>query len=251
VGFRVPSAADLLDVWDRGSCEPSVVGRGLALLDAARPGHAVGALARVGIGERDADLLALRAAVFGDKIVGLAACGECGENVELTFTVADITVASTADRAEEVPLDMTVDADGYEIRVRPLDSLDLEAILGMPDVPSARMVLLRRSVLAANRQGTAVAAEDLPADVLDAVEERLAAADPQADVQLALCCPGCGATWQQAFDIVSFLWAEVDAWARRTVREVHLLASAYGWPERDILGMSAPRRRAYLDLVLT
>ena len=247
---RVPSAADLLDVWDRGSGEPSAVGRGLALLDAARPGHAAGVLARVGIGERDADLLALRAAVFGDDIVGLAACDGCGENVELTFTVSDITVDSVA-RPGGGPRGMAIEVDGYDMRVRPLDSLDLKAILTMPDVPTARAVLLRRSVLAASRQGTAIAPENLPPDVLDAVEERLAAADPQADVQLALCCPDCGATWQQAFDIVSFLWAEIDAWARRTVSEVHLLASAYGWPERDILGMSPPRRRAYLDLVLT
>jgi hypothetical protein len=30
---------------------------------------------------------------------------------------------------------------------------------------------------------------------------------------------------------------------------VHLLASAYGWPEADILALSAPRRAAYLQRV--
>jgi hypothetical protein len=81
------------------------------------------------------------------------------------------------------------------------------------------------------------------------VEEWLAAADPQADIEMALHCPGCAATWRQGFDIVSFLWAEIDAWARRTLYDVHRLAAAYGWREGDILAMSAPRRQAYLDLV--
>jgi hypothetical protein len=30
---------------------------------------------------------------------------------------------------------------------------------------------------------------------------------------------------------------------------VHVIASAYGWSERDILAMSAARRRLYLDVI--
>jgi hypothetical protein len=33
------------------------------------------------------------------------------------------------------------------------------------------------------------------------------------------------------------------------VREVHLLASAYGWRESDILAMTPWRRQLYLELV--
>jgi hypothetical protein len=51
------------------------------------------------------------------------------------------------------------------------------------------------------------------------------------------------------FDIVSHLWTELDAWARRMLREVHALAATYGWSEAEILRMSATRRRAYLDLI--
>ena len=74
-------------------------------------------------------------------------------------------------------------------------------------------------------------------------------ADPQADIRLALTCSECSLEWEATFDIVTFLWTEVDGWARRTLFEVHLLASAYGWRESDILALSAPRRRFYLEAV--
>ncbi len=82
-----------------------------------------------------------------------------------------------------------------------------------------------------------------------AVEDRIAALDPQADIQLALSRPACGHRWQAAFDILSFLWTELGEWAARTLRDVHRLALAYGWSERDILALSPVRRRHYLGML--
>jgi len=84
---------------------------------------------------------------------------------------------------------------------------------------------------------------------LQAVADRMAAADPQGDVELALTCPACGHAWPAAFDIASFFWTEVDAWARVLLHEIHALASAYGWREVDILALTPWRRRAYLELI--
>ena len=89
----------------------------------------------------------------------------------------------------------------------------------------------------------------LPAAVLQAVAAAMAAADPQGDVELALRCPACGHVWPAAFDIGSFFWAEVDAWARVLLSEIHTLASAYGWREADVLALSPWRRRCYLELI--
>ena len=77
----------------------------------------------------------------------------------------------------------------------------------------------------------------------------MAQADPQADVQLALSCPVCGHKWQTAFDIVSFFWSEINAWAARILREVHILAWGYGWREADILALRPWRREVYLEMV--
>jgi hypothetical protein len=53
----------------------------------------------------------------------------------------------------------------------------------------------------------------------------------------------------EVFDIGGYLWEELDAWAHRVARDVHVLASAYSWSEDDILGMTAERRGTYLDLI--
>jgi hypothetical protein len=83
---------------------------------------------------------------------------------------------------------------------------------------------------------------------VDAVIARMAEADPQADVQLDLSCPACRHRWLAVFDIVSFLWSEIDASARRTLQDVHRLATAYGWREPDILALTPWRRQVYLEM---
>ncbi|HUD55174.1 MAG TPA: hypothetical protein VMR02_08095 [Terracidiphilus sp.] len=42
---------------------------------------------------------------------------------------------------------------------------------------------------------------------------------------------------------------QIEARARRLLYEVHTLAAAYGWSEREILSLSAPRRALYLEMV--
>jgi hypothetical protein len=79
----------------------------------------------------------------------------------------------------------------------------------------------------------------------------MAQADPQADIQLDLSCPACQHHWQAAFDVVAFLWNEIDSWAHRILSDIHVIASAYGWSEADILALSAARRQTYLDLIET
>lgn len=78
--------------------------------------------------------------------------------------------------------------------------------------------------------------------------QAMAQGDPQADLQLALCCPQCEHAWQPPFDIARFLWQELHAWALNLLREVDALAQAYHWTEADILGLSPRRRQAYLEL---
>jgi len=77
----------------------------------------------------------------------------------------------------------------------------------------------------------------------------MATADPQAETELSLKCVECGLEWQEPFDIESFFWMEVQAWAMRTLREVHQLAAAYGWGEKEILKMHPRRRSLYLSLM--
>jgi hypothetical protein len=73
--------------------------------------------------------------------------------------------------------------------------------------------------------------------------------DPQADLRFTLHCQVCSHEWEAGFDIAQFLWTEVDAWASRTLFDVHCLARAYGWREADILSLSPWRRQCYLEML--
>lgn len=243
--MRPLSTAELLSVWERGQARPPVE-RALALLAAACPEETPDALARLSIGRRDALLMTLREWTFGPRLVSLATCPDCGERLELDMAVADLRVPSTGPALER--LEMTV--DGYEVSLRLPDSRDLAMIAGETagetDLPALRQRLLGRCLLAVRHLGEEAS---LPETLAAAAVARLAEADPQADVQLALSCPGCGCSWLAAFDIVTFFWREIEAWAARILREIHALALAYGWSEVEILSLSPQRRQVYLQMV--
>lgn len=118
-----------------------------------------------------------------------------------------------------------------------------EANLSMEDA------LLECCVLTANFEGQAAAVTDLPSRVRTAISERMAEADPQAEIELAFECCDCAEPWTEIFDIAAYLWDEVNAWAMRTFHEVHCLASAYGWSEREVLAVSPRRRSLYLERI--
>lgn len=111
-----------------------------------------------------------------------------------------------------------------------------------------RGALLARCLVSAVHDGVAVAAGDLPGPVQRRIADAVEAADPGADLALNVACPECGAATRAELDIASYLWTELDAWARDVLLDVHLLATAYGWSEPEILALSPLRRRYYLEL---
>jgi len=64
-----------------------------------------------------------------------------------------------------------------------------------------------------------------------------------------ICAGWCSSHELLDLDMARFLWMEVRAAARRLLGEIHQLASAYGWSERAIAGMSPGRRAAYLEML--
>jgi hypothetical protein len=235
-------AADLLTAWDQGRAR-TPTGRGQSLLAALRPGE--GLSSTLSVGQRDALLFDLRAELFGSGVEAVATCPGCAQQVELTFELDDVRARPPGDPTA----DLELVHDGYRVRARPPTAADLAALDGVRSAAEGRELLLGRCVVAAERDGAGVSTAELPESVRVELATRMAEADPQADTRLVLTCPGCGRTWDATFDIVSFLWQELDTEARRLVRAVHCLASTYGWSEAEILALSPARRSLYLELV--
>jgi hypothetical protein len=225
--------AELLAMWERSDGE-RVARAALGLLAAASPEERESELAALPVGRRDAALLALRERLFGSQFTGRTTCPACGEQIELSFDADEV-------RRDAAPAtSFAMEIDGHDVELRPPSTRDLEAIEALDDVAAARDVLLARCVTFHGAP---------PPHISDAIAARLGELDPQADVALDVDCPTCAHAWREPFDIVTFLRAELDAAARRALTDVHRLALAYGWSERDILALSPARRAAYLEML--
>jgi hypothetical protein len=110
--------------------------------------------------------------------------------------------------------------------------------------------ILKNCVLVAkNRDNRTINYSELPNTIWDNLSKQMDQQDPLANIQFSLTCPSCQHHWQSTFDIMSYLWTEIDSWAKRMLQEVCILARAYHWSEKEILGMSTKRRQMYLELI--
>jgi hypothetical protein len=242
--MRSITAAELLNVWEDGrSSTPAR--RSLLFLTAMHPGSSQDVLASLSIGRRDAELLRLREALWGRRMAARAGCPACQERLELTLDIRDLLAMADGTAAGEMCL-----AHGdLSVIFRIPTTGDVIAAEGAEDVDAARLLILERCLVSGERAGARVGAFELPAEVVGGIAESMAQADPLADIQLKIDCPSCKHRWRAAFDIVFFLWTEIEAWAGRILSEVHTLARAYGWREAEILALSATRRQFYLEMV--
>ena len=214
----------LLSAWESGYGRPAP-DRAVTLA-AAASGLPLDDVADLPLGACDRLLLQLREQCFGTRLDGLARCPRCGTELDVGLDVDEL-------RADGADGSRTVRAAGRTITLRALTSRDIGSCGGDRDRLLARCLVDEPTPPAA--------------DVLDAVEARLDALDPQAAWTIDLDCASCGATWAASVDVTEFVWSEVDRFARRLLYDIHTLAAAYGWREADVLAVSPARRRFYLQ----
>jgi hypothetical protein len=241
----VPAFTDqeVIQVWETG-LEQHPVDRALTVLAAAFPGSTRDELAAMSVGRRDERLMDAREMNFGPTVSGVAECPGCGEFLEWTLDLDSVRSPRT-DAGDSGPMGLAL--EGYDLLYRLPNSTDLAVIALGGDVDGGRAALLRRCVLEVRRDGVTIDPASLPEAVAVGLAGEMEARDPQAETLLGFECPACGFGWEALFDVLPFLWAEIQSRARRLLGEVHGLARAYGWSEYAILEMSPVRRRFYLE----
>jgi len=233
------TAERLLSLWEHG-VQRHAIDRALLLFALAAPETPLEQLADASLGRRNAALFALRRARFGERLAGWVDCPGCGERMEFEFAAAHLPPPPPLPEGGEGPIEVR----GQRFS-RPT-SRHLALLVDAPDPESAARRLLRACAEAPELLPDDDAAID---DLLAQVEAALDAADPWADLSLAIRCPACGRADVAALDIASVLWEEFASHAVRLLDEVHTLAQAYGWREAEILALSEQRRAAYLARV--
>ncbi len=200
----------------------------------------VDAVRALAVGDREALLLQLRRATFGDRLDCVVECPACGETLDVAVAVGELLLEPYPDATEW--LQALVD-DGRRVVFRPVTGADQEAgaRLALEDLDAAAALVVRRCVEADG---------DEPArDLEPAVAALLAEADPQAEVVLNVACSACPKTFAVALDAAAFLERELAGRRDELYRELHVLASHYHWSEAELLSLTPAKRRRYLELI--
>jgi hypothetical protein len=238
------SASTLLQAWEQGQ-GLSQPGRALLLLAVSDPSLDRAELGLLPVGQRDQGLLALRTRLFGSEMISVVSCPHCGERLEAELNAKALLQAESSTSH----LQHSIQVDGFCLQFRSPNGSDLEACASFEELENAEQLLMRRCIQEVTRDGAPIEIDEVPSGLLEQAASIMAEADPMADIQIELQCLACSRDWHSPFDITAFLWQELQDWAMRLLRDIHQLASAYAWSERDILAMSPWRRRFYLEMV--
>ncbi len=235
----------LLEAWERASSAGDS-GRASALLSTACPETSPEQWDTVGIPDVVLQLVRLRQASFGSGLTAYLPCPKCGAQLELDIDLDQIA-RQLESLSNEATADWTNGDDHFSMRM--VSRLDLAAASVQTDSANARWSLLERCTQVNGRpasDGNGIAA--LRASEALALET-FTRLHQGAEITFRVACVSCGHSEETDLDMARFLWTEVRQRVGKLFRDVHELASAYGWPEETILNMPAQRRERYLEMI--
>lgn len=236
--MRALSHAGCLEIWELGKALHPL-DRGLLAIESVSTEADRGTAADWPLGRRNRALAELRCACFGPALKGWTACDGCGEELEFN-------VDASAFIAQDAPAaDARIRSRGRVLRLP--TSRDLASVAGEKDSALAAIRLVERCTISSDDEpGEAPPLSD---EDVDAIGEAMSARDPLSEILLHFDCPECGASFDRPLDVTAFVWSEIEGRAKRLLRDVHALATAYGWSEEEILSLSPARRSFYLAMV--
>jgi hypothetical protein len=173
-------------------------------------------------------------------------CPGCGEASEVELPLD--ALAALGEAAEREPLlEVEVEVgEGRTIRVRRPTGEDQRRWRGRAYATPREAERQLLASLLEPLDGAVPIPDDAMVEAAAAAMEAL---DPLPALRLATPCPACGGESEHPVDLESVLVARLERRQRGLLREVHRLASRYGWTEREVMSLSAHRRRAYLEMI--
>ncbi len=216
-----PDLFELLDGWRTSGAEP-VTHRLAALL-----GLAPAELARDTLGQRNRRLIALLEAWVDRPVEAHVVCPACSASNEFI-----LPLAAMKDLPEPLP-GARVDYAGRTFRLPTM--ADIEALGPDP------LALARRCA-----DDPALELEPHDLAVLGASFDEL---DPLARLEIDSDCSICGQPISADVVLEDFVAAELTRTADLLLRDIDVIAAAYGWSEEAIAALPAARRARYVALI--
>jgi hypothetical protein len=192
----------------------------------------------------DLAVLAVRALVTLERadvarVDGMAACPLCGVELELTFPLP-----GPDGGANPPPTEAHVATSIGILALRAVSSRDLLMIRGSRNPVEE---LLARCAMTA--EGLPADAADLRKPDMDAIDAACEQLAGWAGLRLSTVCSACGKPIEIGLDPVRLWWDQVESSAVALLRQITTLASAFGWSESEVLGLSERRRATYVAMV--
>jgi len=208
------------------------------------------AVKQLTVGDREALLLRLRQITLGDRIACVLSCPACASTMDLDLQIRELLIPPYPHAREFHQAELIDEGHSYTVVFRLPNGSDQEAAaqVAAESVDDAADFVLRRCVAEIKREDDP-ALGNLPHVVRQALPQKMAELDPQAEVLLNLTCPECTAGFVVPFDIGDYLYREFSSREREFYRGVHALSLYYHWTEHAILGLSRRKRDLYLDLL--
>lgn len=244
-GWRAFGSADDLDVEfgtdDRQALVTALLASCGAPRDArywwAQPvSRRIGALLRV---------LAMTEAT--DRLELQAACGSraCAELFEFELPLAMLMAQARAPAEEVVWLTLGDGGHHRSVSMRRPRGADLRA-WRRASLQQAGPANTRQAAVKAMLDSLIVEGEITIDDEAE-LAATLAAMDPLVAFTVTCPCPVCGENNAVRVDLEQIVLARLRRCQTALLREIHLLATHYGWSEREVLAVPPARRRRYLD----
>lgn len=196
------------------------------------------------VAERDRVYAAIARATFGDRVEARATCDGCGERYELTFALSALEAAR--------PL---VSSDVGDIAVRTVEQVFGDFVgVGVARVGDTAVRVRPPTVGELARWGDDALSRFREACVVgdasdEAIDRALEEGAPLLDASLDAPCPACGRARRERFEIGAWLFSGLLRERRVALRELHVLARAYGWSLESLLGLTRSQRHAFVRLV--
>lgn len=191
--------------------------------------------------QRDSLLANLYTQIYGSKIDATITCDQCNEAYDLDFSITDLLESLTPnyETLEVEPLD-----DGFftfpsGVKFRLPTGHDECQVLGLP-TDQAEIILLQRC---------ADNFEELSDDAIQHIQMVMEKLSPIVEMDMSASCPECSYEQFVHFDLQRYLLTALRNDRQQLMRDIHTLASTYGWSLTEILNLARSQRRSLVAMV--